>query len=276
MRRLLYIEAYKLFRQSRTFYAVLALLIIESIVLLSAYFQGTEIIDMVLSNLKDSFYFQGNLLNGNLIIYFILNSFWFHVPLLIMIIVSGMLTTEYEEKTVQTVFMQPVVKWKYVLAKYIVASLFASFLVLLLALTSFILSYGLFGKGELIVYANGLTFFEQTDAFFRLVYAFLFGTLTLIFFSAVSLTLAVVLKETFKTWIVSALFLIVSTLLLKVDLSNEILNHIVFFKLNNTWQYFFNQEIDWGTITVNSLLIGFYTLITILVGLFLFQRKDIG
>ncbi len=276
MRRLLYIEAYKLFRQSRTFYAVLALLIIESIVLLSAYFQGTEIIDMVLSNLKDSFYFQGNLLNGNLIIYFILNSFWFHVPLLIMIIVSGMLTTEYEEKTVQTVFMQPVVKWKYVLAKYIVASLFASFLVLLLALTSFILSYGLFGKGDLIVYANGLTFFEQTDAFFRLVYAFLFGTLTLIFFSAVSLTLAVVLKETFKTWIVSALFLIVSTLLLKVDLSNEILNHIVFFKLNNTWQYFFNQEIDWGTITVNSLLIGFYTLITILVGLFLFQRKDIG
>lgn len=276
MKRLLYIEAFKLLRQSRTLYAVFALLIIESIVLFSAYFQGTEIIDMVLSNLKDTFYFQGNLLNGNLIIYFILNSFWFHVPLLIMIIVSGMLTTEYQEKTVQTVFMQPVVKWKYVLAKYIVASLFTVGIVLLLALTSILLSYGIFGKGDLIVYNNGLIFFEQSDALFRLIYAFLFGTLTLLFFSTVSLTLAVVLKETFKTWIVSALFLIVSTLLLKVDLGNAVLNQITFFKLNNTWQYFFSQEIDWETVIVNSVCIGFYSLFTVLLGLFLFQRKDIG
>ena len=121
MMRLLSIEAYKLFRQSRTYYAILALLFIEAIVLLSAYYQGAEIIDLVLSNVKDTFYFQGNLLNGNLIIYFILNSFWFHVPLLCMIIVSGMLTTEYQEKTLETVFMQTVIKWKYLLAKYIVA-----------------------------------------------------------------------------------------------------------------------------------------------------------
>jgi ABC-2 type transport system permease protein len=276
MMRLLYIETYKLFRQSRTYYAILALFFIEAIVLLSAYYQGTGIIDIVLANLKDTFYFQGKLLNGNLIIYFILNSFWFHVPLLCMIIVSGMLTTEYQEKTLQTVLMQPVVKWKYLLAKYIVASLFTIFLVLLLALTSFLLSYGIFGKGDLVVYTNGLTFFEHDDAFYRLVYAFLFGTLSLVFFSVVSLTLAVLLKESFKTWIVAALFLIVSTLLLKIDLGNDVWNQIAFFKLNNTWQYFFNHDIEWNTIIINSVLMGLYILVTMLVGLFLFQKKDIG
>ena len=172
--------------------------------------------------------------------------------------------------------MQPVVKWKYVLAKYIVASLFTVGIVFLLALTSILLSYGIFGKGDLIVYNNGLVFFEQSDAFLRLIYAFLFGTVTLLFFSTVSLTLAVVLKETFKTWIVSALFLIVSTLLLKVDLGNAVLNQITFFKLNNTWQYFFSQEIDWETVIVNSVCIGFYSLFTVLLGLLLFQKKDIG
>ena len=59
--RLLYIETYKLFRQSRTYYAILALFIIEAIVLLSAYYQGAGIIDIVLANLKDTFYFQGKL-----------------------------------------------------------------------------------------------------------------------------------------------------------------------------------------------------------------------
>lgn len=276
MRRLIFIETYKLFRQSSTYYAILGLLFIEAIVLISAYYQGTGIIDIVLANLKDTFYFQGNLINGNLIIYFILNSFWFHVPLLCMIIVSGMLTTEYQEKTIQTVLMQPVIKWKYLLAKYIVAMLFTILLVMLLALTSFILSYGIFGTGDLVVYTNGLTFFEHDDALYRLIYAFLFGTLSLIFFSVVSLTLALLLKESFKTWIVSALFLIVSTLLLKVDFGNAILNQLAFFKLNNTWQYFFNLEIHWQTIITNSVLLSLYTLITLFLGLFIFQKKDVG
>jgi ABC-2 type transport system permease protein len=127
-----------------------------------------------------------------------------------------------------------------------------------------------------VVYTNGLTFFDHEDAFYRLVYAFLFGTQSLVFFSAVSLTLAVLLKESFKTWIVAALFLIVSTLLLKIDLGNNIWNQIAFFKLNNTWQYFFNIDIDWKVITINSILMGFYTLITMLIGLYLFQKKDIG
>jgi ABC-2 type transport system permease protein len=276
MRRLIFIETYKLFRQSSTYYAILGLLFIEAIVLISAYYQGTGIIDIVLANLKDTFYFQGNLINGNLIIYFILNSFWFHVPLLCMIIVSGMLTTEYQEKTIQTVLMQPVIKWKYLLAKYIVAILFTILLVMLLALTSFILSYGIFGTGDLVVYTNGLTFFEHGDALYRLIYAFLFGTLSLIFFSVVSLTLALLLKESFKTWIVSALFLIVSTLLLKVDFGNAILNQLAFFKLNNTWQLFFNLEINWQTIITNSVLLSLYILITLFLGLFIFQKKDVG
>ena len=276
MMSLLYIETYKLFRQSRTYYAILALLFIEAIVLVSAYYQGTGIVDIVLANLKDTFYFEGNLINGNLIIYFILNSFWFHVPLLCMIIVSGMLTTEYQEKTLQTVLMQPVVKWKYLLSKYIVASLFTVLLVFVLAASSFVFAYGIFGEGDLVVYTNGLTFIEHDDARNRLIFAFLFGTISLVFFSVVSLTLAVMLKESFKTWIVAALFLIVSTLLLKIDLGSDVLNQFAFFKLNNTWQYFFNQDINWKIIVLNSTSLIFYTLITMLVGLYIFQKKDIG
>lgn len=170
--------------------------------------------------------------------------------------------------------------WTYVFYptsfNYIVAILFTILLVMLLALTSFILSYGIFGTGDLVVYTDGLTFFEHGDALYRLIYAFLFGTMSLIFFSVVSLTLALLLKESFKTWIVSALFLIVSTLLLKVDFGNAILNQLAFFKLNNTWQLFFNLEINWQTIITNSVLLSLYTLITLFLGLFIFQKKDIG
>jgi ABC-2 type transport system permease protein len=102
-------------------------------------------------------------------------------------------------------------------------------LVFVLAASSFVFAYGIFGKGDLVVYTNGLTFIEHDDAHYRLTFAFLFGTISLVFFSVVSLTLAVILKESFKTWIVAALFLIVSTLLLKIDLGSDVLNQFAFF-----------------------------------------------
>jgi ABC-2 type transport system permease protein len=276
MRNLVLLEFYKLFKQSRTYVAIIALLCIELVVLASAYYQGEGIIDIVLSNLKDTFIFEGNLLNGNLVIYFILNSFWFHVPLLCIIIVSGMLTSEYKDGTLQTVMMQPIVKWKYLLAKYMVATFFTIALVAVLACTSFLFSYGLFGRGDLVVYTHGLSFFEHSDAFKRLLYAFSIGTLSIVFYSIVSITIAVLLKEAMKTWIVAAFFLIISTLLLKVSIDNKVVDTLAYFKLNNTWQYVFEYDIDWELIGFNCMLLTVYSIITVGIGLWVFQKKDIG
>lgn len=276
MRNLVSLEFYKLFKQNRTYVAIFALVGIEIIVLASAYYQGQGIIDMVLSNLSDTFYLEGNLLNGNLVIYFILNSFWFHVPLLCIIIMSGMLTSEYKDGTLQTVMMQPVVKWKYLLAKYIVAILFTLGLVVVLAFTSFLFAYGLFGYGDLVVYSNGLTFFEQPDALRRLVYAFVIGAFSIVFYSIVSITIAVWLEEAMKTWIVAAFFLIISTLLLKVDFQVHWIDTLAYFKLNNTWQGVFDSTINWNTIIFNCTLLSLYSMILLGIGLWVFQKKDIG
>jgi len=122
MWQLIKIEWYKLFQQKRTYWALGAIVIIEAMVLVGAYFQGTDIIELLLENLRKSFYFKGNLLNGNLMVYLLLNTLWFHLPLILMILVSGMITTEYKDKTLQAIFLQPVSKLKFITAKYLVAN----------------------------------------------------------------------------------------------------------------------------------------------------------
>ena len=251
MKSLIKAEIYKLVRQSKTYYALASLLMIEVIILFSAYFQGKNILDILLENLKKSFYFEGSLLNGNLLVYLILNTLWFHLPLILMIIVSGTLTTEYKDRTIQTTLLQPVIKWKFIVSKYLVAIGFTVLVVLFLAITSFLLSYGLFGKGDLIVYINTLNFFSAKDAFIRLQYAFISGALSMVFFSVASLTIAVIFKEATKTWIIAALFLILSNLLLKVDFGNTFFNQLFFAKLNDTWQNFFYFTIDWNIVYLN-------------------------
>jgi len=276
MKALIIAEINKLFKQSKTYYALGCLFLIEAIVLFSAYYQGSNIIDILLENLKKSFEFKGSLLNGNLLVYLILNTLWFHLPLILMIIVSGSLTSEYKDRTIQTIMLQPVSKWKFILSKYIVAIAFTVLVVFLMAITSFALSYGIFGKGDLIVYLNTLNFFESKDAFHRLQLAFVSGTLSMIFFSVVSLTIAVIFKEATKTWIIAAFFLIFSNILLKVEFSNYWFNRLFFAKLNDTWQYFFYYQVEWRMIYENSILLVSYTLLFMGAGIYLFNKKDIG
>ncbi|QDO95394.1 ABC transporter permease [Formosa sediminum] len=276
MLALISIEFYKLFKQSKTYYALAALFIIEAVVLGSAYFQGTNIINILLDNLKQTFYFQGTLLNGNLLVYLILNTLWFHLPLILMIIVSGILTSEYKDRTVQAVMLQPINKIKFIVSKYIVAIVFTIVVVFFVALSAFVLSYGLFGKGDLIVYLNALNFFEHDDARHRLVYAFISGAFSMVFFSVSSLTMAVFFKEATKTWIVSAFFLILSNILLKVDLGEHWFNSVFYAKLNDTWQYFFYHSISWDIILQNTLFLTLYSILIMGLGIYVFNKKDIG
>ena len=275
MRNLLYTELFKIFRQRKTFYAIAAVFILEAIIMSSAYIQGREILELLLENLAESFEFRGNLLNGNLLVYLVLNSFWFHIPLILMVVVSGFLTTEYQDRTLEAVLLQPVSKFKFIVVKYLAALIFTTFMLTVLIGSAFVFSYALFGDGDLVVYLEGLSFFEPEDAFGRLLMAFLVGSLTMVFYAVVSLTLAVLLREATATWIVAALFLIGTTLLLRFDFGSEWLNSYFFPKLTDTWQYLFFAQIPAEAITIKSLALLAYTGLAAWIGIAVFVKRDI-
>jgi len=275
MRHLLFTELFKIFRQRKTYYAIAAVFVLEAFIMVSAYYQGREILEVLLENLKESFEFRGDLLNGNLIIYLVLNSFWFHIPLILMIVVSGFLTSEYKDRTVEAILLQPVSKWRFIVGKYLAALIFTSFILFVLIVSTFLLSYALFGTGDLVVFLEGLSFFESQEALRRLILAFLTGSLTMVFYAAVSLTLAVLLQEATVTWIVAALFLIGTTLLLRFDFHSELLNDYFFPKLTDTWQYLFYPEIPVGVILKKNAVLSAYTLLFAGIGVWVFQKRDI-
>lgn len=276
MRLLLAAELLKLVKQTKTYYALGSILVIELLILVTAYFQGSTILDLLLDNLKQSFYFEGTLLNGNLIMYIVLNSLWFNVPLILMIVTSGIVTDEYKDGTMQTVMLQAVKKWKFITAKYIIAVLFTLLVIGFMMLTTFILAYSIFGNGDLVVYINTLNFFEADDAFRRICWAFASGAVSMVFYCVVSLTLAIFIKEAAKTWIAAALFLIITTLLLKVDFVLPVLNSFFFPKLIDNWQQMFYYEPDWTQILINNAILLLYTLAFGAAGTYAFHKKDIG
>ena len=274
MYRILKVELFKLFREAKTWYAIVAVLIIEFIIFFAAYYQGKTILELLLDNLRQSFYFEGNLLNGNLLLYIVLNSLWFNLPLILMIVSSALITEEYKTGTLKTLMLQAVSKKKLILAKYITSLIFTISILALLMLSSFVLAYSIFGDGDLVVYLGTLNFFPAEDAFSRILLAFFSGTLSMIFFTSVSITLGIILKEPTKTWIASALFLILSSLFIKADFGE--IGGYFFPKLTNSWQRFFAYDLDiYGILQDNLLLVG-YTILFAVIGIYKFNKTDIG
>ena len=231
--------------------------------------------DVFLENLRESFEFKGDLLNGNLIIYLVLNSFWFHIPLILMIVVSGFLTSEYKDRTVEAVLLQPVSKRNYIISKYMAALVFTAFILGILILSTFALSYLFFGRGDLVVFLEGLSFFNSPEAMRRLFMAFMVGSLNMFFYAVISITLAVLFQEATVTWIVCALFLIGTTLLLRFNFEAEWINMLFFPKLTDNWQYVFFAEIPYGTILKKSAVLIGYTVFIAWIGIRVFQKRDI-
>ena len=267
-------DVYLLFRQKRTYYGIAATLIIVLFIMLGSWYQGKQIIETLLEGLTKNFLVQGNLLNGNLVMYLVLNSLWFNLPLIIMIVVSGLLTNEYRDRTLQTVLLQAVDKKTYVVSKFFTGVLFTLVLIIVLFIFSTLLAYTLFGQGDLITYLGGLNFYETEDAFQRIAGAFLSGTNLMIFYATLSMTVAVIFKEMTVTWIVSALLLIITNLLLKVDFG--VMNGWLFPKISDTWQYHFYSEIPQQLIHSNNALIFAYTLVIAMIGILIFNTRDIG
>ncbi|MGI9547724.1 MAG: ABC transporter permease [Flavobacteriaceae bacterium] len=276
MRELVATEFFKIWNQRKTFYALAAVLVLEAFIMISAFYQGKGFLELMLESLRESFEFQGNLLNGNLIIFLVLNSLWFHIPLILMIVVSGFLTSEYKDRTIEAVFLHPVSRWKFMSSKYLAAALFSVFVLLIMILSTFSLAYLFFGNGDLVVYLDGLSFFESEDAVYRLLGAFLSGIFIMLFYATTSLTLAVLLRESTITWIVSAIFLIGTTILLKFDFGLSFLNNYFFPKLINSWQYFFYNDIPVSVIITKNIWLLGYTIVIAFIGIRIFQKRDIG
>jgi len=263
-----------IFKQKRTYYGLAAIFVIEVFIIVGAWYQGSDIISVLLENLSKSFYLEGELMNGNLVLYIVLNSLWFNLPLIIMLLVSGFITNDIKDGILQLIMLQSVSKYDYIIAKYLVSIVFTLFVLVFLFTSSAALAYAIFGAGDLITYLGGLNFFGSDDALIRIIFAFLSGGLLLIFYSVVSITFAILFRENTITWIICAFFLIANNLLLKIDFG---LDSAMFFpKLIDTWQYFFYYEIPWKKIYINNIFLMGYSFLCAMVGTFYFVRRDIG
>ena len=85
-----WLELYKVFTRPRSYIGFLAIIIFVAFTHIAVYMEGQEILDFLTQNLEDVFTLQGNLINGYMVTYLVLNFMWVHIPLLIVLVTGDL------------------------------------------------------------------------------------------------------------------------------------------------------------------------------------------
>ena len=103
-----YLELYKIFRKPRTYIAFGAIAAIVGLIQLCFYADGKNYMQFGMQSFTDSFDINGNIMNGYLMAYIILQLMLVHVPLLISLVAGDMISGEAAQGTLRVLLTKPI------------------------------------------------------------------------------------------------------------------------------------------------------------------------
>ena len=274
---LISIELSKIFRKWRTYIGFLAIAILVTIIQIAMLVEGEKSINFMTRNLQQSFIFVGNLLNGYLISYAILNALVVHIPFLITLVAGDLLAGEATAGTYRILVTRPVSRFKIVLSKFLAGLIYTNLLVLWLAIMSLAIGILVFGIGELIVIKNvNILILARNDVFWRFLLAY--G------FAALSMTVVLSLTFLFSSLVENAIGPIVSTMAIIIvfviisALDIEFFQSIrpyLFTNYMQSWRSFFDDPIDFQDLYKSAAVLIGHVIFFFGTTVYIFSKKDI-
>jgi len=273
---LINIELYKIFKRSRTYIAFAAVFVIVVALQIGVHFEGQSTLDFLFQNIKESFMFQGDLVNGYLITFIILSSLWIHIPILVSMVTGDMISGEANGGTFRLLLTRPISRTKLVIAKFLAGWFYSILLVAFMALISLLPSLLIFGKGDLIVMKTTINFFSADDLLWRFIAAFGYGMLTMTTVASLSFMLSSFSDNSIGPIIGTISIIIAITIISSVgeSLLRPVLPYM-FTTYLTSWLLFFEFELNFTKIIQAISVELIYTLIFLTITLIYFRRKDI-
>ena len=287
--RIVYVELYKVFRKPRTYIAFMAIAAIVGLIQLGFYADGDNYIQFGMQSLSDSFDIGGNIMNGYLMAYIILQTMLMQVPLLIALVSGDMISGEANLGTLRLLVTKPVSRTMLIVAKFTASSIYTIILLIWMAIWSLGISVLVFGANDmLILKSEQVTQILASDVLWRYIAAFAYACLAMITVSALAFFLSLFAENSIGPIMATMSIIIVFTILNTLDL--PIFSGIKPFLFTSHmlgWKGFFdvklnadNEQIIGSIENIRTVLISASILLLHILGflfasIIVFKKKDI-
>ncbi len=278
MVRLIFVELQKTFLKKRTYLGFLIVLIIVPLIEVAMKLEGGRFVTNAFRSVARDFVLVGNLFNGWLVSYQIMNSLWVHIPLLVSFVAGDQLAGEATSGTYRLILTRPVSRTRIFLAKYFTVVLYTVVFVLFLAVLSIGLAVLLLGRGDLLLFARGgqITILPEGEVLWRFALAYLFACCSMVTVSSIAFFFSSFVENAIGPIVATMGVLITFMVLtaLPVEVLESVRTHFFTYYLD-IWQRPFEDPISWERIATALLYFAGYSIVAVAGAWAVFLRKDI-
>lgn len=294
MWKLLKIELFKIFKRPRTYIAFGAVAAIVLLIQIALKFDGKSYVDLLLTNLKDSFDlsddFKTQLLNGYLICFITLNTLLIHLPLLVALVAGDSIAGEANMGTLRLSLSRPVSRTEYMVVKFLASVIYTLALLVWMALLALFGSILIFGVNDMVVLrSEGLEQIPVFDIMWRYAAAFGYAAVALTTVAALAFLLSVFAENSIGPIIATMSIVVVFTILseMNIPIYDNTVKPYLFTSHMVAWKGFFYVKANAEGITIpgsienapaifRSLgILVIYTIVFLITAVTVFRRKDI-
>ncbi len=286
---LIQIELYKIFRRPRTYIAFIAVAALITIIQFGLKVDGKSYADFLMKDIGGTMEIDGNIINGYLICYIMLQLLLVHVPLLVALIAADMISGEANMGTLRLLISKPFSRTELLLAKFFASTVYTLLLLVWLAILALFLSMWIFGTGDMFLMKSSyVVLLSENDVFWRYAGAFVFAALAMVTVAALGFFLSIFAENSIgpivATMSVIVFFTILSTL--NIPIFNA-LKPYLFTTHMISWKEFFDIQVNdaneaiVGSIQnpqkiINSALVLIVHIIGFVGGsIWIFNKKDV-
>lgn len=294
MWNLLKIELFKIFKRPRTYIAFGAIAAIVLLIQVALRYDGRSYIELLLSNLDNSFDlgddFKDKLLNGYLICFVILNTLLIQMPLLVALVAGDSIAGEANMGTLRLALTRPVSRTRFMLVKFAASTIYTIALLVWMAALALFGSMLLFGVNDMVVLrSTGIDQISVDDVMWRYFAAFGYAAAALTTVSALAFLLSVFAENSIGPIIATMSVVIVFTILseMNIPIYDRTVKPYLFTSHMVAWKGFFYLKANEDGVTIPgsienlpAILRSLGILLVYTVGfagsaILIFRRKDI-
>jgi ABC-2 type transport system permease protein len=272
-----YNEFVKILAKPRSYLGIGALTLLIGVILFAMKADGGSFISFVTASFEQTLSFNGNILNGNLIAFIILQMLIIHIPLLVALVTGDLISGEAAMGTVRMLASKPISRTNIVLSKFIAGAVYTLVLTLWLGFLALIVAKWIFGTGDLIVLnSDGLVILQEQDIPWRYGLAFMVAFLSLLTISTLSICLSAFADNSIGPIVSTMAIIILFTIIGSLDVSVfDAIKPFLFTTHMASWRSFFEDPIPMSKIIQSVVILLAHNIILVVIAIVKFNKKDI-
>jgi ABC-2 type transport system permease protein len=269
-------EFFKTFSKWRSYIAFVTIAVVVPLVMIAVKLQGELLTKSLASGLAQDIQLPGNIVNGYFVTFFLMNTLWIHIPLLITLGAGDQLAGEAAGGTFRLLLTRPASRSQILWAKYITTLFYTTAVVGFLVALCLALGVTLLGTGDLLLPGRAMMVVPEAEALWRLLLAaglatwgmWAVASLAFLFSSLVDNALGPILG----TMAVIIVFYVIAGL--PLDLF-RVIKPYLFTSHLNIWQKAIEQPVPWPEILRSAFVLGGFDVGFYCVTWYIFVKKDI-